>query len=47
MLPFSIINVLVPFIEVRESVREMDMGVKEIKNNAFDQLNLRCLWATK
>ena len=26
-----------------ESVKEIDMGVREIENNAFDLLDLRCL----
>lgn len=38
---------LVPFIEVGESVKEIDMGVREIENNAFDLLDLRCLLDTE
>lgn len=38
---------LVPFIEVGESVEEIDMALRELENTAFDLLDLRCLLDSK
>lgn len=38
---------LVPFIEVGVSVKEIDMAVRKLENNAFDLLDLKCLLDSK
>lgn len=36
-----------PFHEVGKFVKEIDRGVREIQNNAFDLLDLKCLLDSK